>query len=199
MGFEACPDALAQTRHAAIEAAIRPGEVIAGSSPYKLAGAHGNVRPPEETKMTNTSITQNDTPTTPTTGDTSPFAEAVAKIQQALDMIAAAIPTIPLTLQSTRTYIRRRQGTMPVLIARAATAAEETPALQGLLDVAGTRHNLAFNDAIGPLFERMDPISRSNGSIRRGGAEAPPRTLSKRLPVTSRSGQGRALPAWRRG
>ncbi len=113
--------------------------------------------------MTNSSATQNDTPTTPTTptaGDTSPYAEAAAKIQQALDTIAAQIPAIPLTLQSTRTYIRRRQGTKPVLIARAATAAEETPALKGLLDVAAARDNLAFNDAFGPLFARMDRINQ---------------------------------------
>src|SRR5258706_4087525 len=114
-------------------------------------------------KRTTKSATKNATPTTPTTptvGDTSPYAEAAAKIQQALDTIAAEIPAIPLTLQSTRTYIRRRQGTKPVLIARAATAAEETPALKGLLDVAAARDNLAFNDAFGPLFARMDRINQ---------------------------------------
>src|SRR5258706_1054586 len=73
--------------------------------------------PHKEMKMTiNDSATQNDTPTTPTTptaGDTSPYAEAAAQIQQALDTIAAEIPAVPLTLQSTRTDIRRRQGTNP--------------------------------------------------------------------------------------
>src|SRR5258708_25518984 len=111
-------------------------------------------------KMTNNSATQNDTPTIPTVGDTSPYAEAVAKIQQALDTIAAETPTIALTMQSKRTYIRRRQGTKPELIDTAATAAEETPALQGLLDVAAARDNLAFNTAFGPLFARMDRISQ---------------------------------------
>ncbi len=113
--------------------------------------------------MTNDSVTQNDTtatPTTPTTGDTSPYAEAVAAIQKALDTIAAAIPAIPLTLQATRTYIRRRQNTKPELIDTAATAAEETPALQGLLDVAGARDNLAFNTAFGPLFARMNRVAQ---------------------------------------
>ena len=70
------------------------------------------------------------------------------------------IPAIPLTLQSTRTYIRRRQATKPELIDTAATAAEETPALQGLLDVASTRANLAFNTAFAPLFARMDRIGQ---------------------------------------
>src|SRR5258708_19244596 len=114
-------------------------------------------------KMTNNSATQNDTPTTPTTptvGDTSPYAEAVAKIQQALDTIAAEIPAIPLTLQATRTYIRRRQNTKPELIDTAATAAEETPALQGLLNVTAARDNLAFNTAFGPLFAPMDRIGQ---------------------------------------
>ncbi len=113
--------------------------------------------------MTNESVTQNDTtatPTTPTTGDTSPYAEAVATIQKALDSIAAVIPAIPLTLQSTRTYIRRRQGTKPELIDTAATAAQETPSLQGLLDVTAARDNLAFNTAFGPLFARMDRIGQ---------------------------------------
>jgi hypothetical protein len=112
--------------------------------------------------MTNNSITQNDTTTTPTptTGDTSPYAEAVAAIQKALDSIAVAIPTIPLTLQATRTYIRRRQSTKPELIDTAATAAEETPALQGLLDPAAARDNLAFNAAFGPVFARMDRIGQ---------------------------------------
>ncbi len=113
--------------------------------------------------MTNDSVTQNDTTatsTTPTTGDTSPYAEAVATIQKALDSIAAVIPAIPLTLQSTRTYIRRRQGTKPELIDTAATAAQETPSLQGLLDVTAARDNLAFNTAFGPLFARMDRIGQ---------------------------------------
>jgi len=113
--------------------------------------------------MTNNSVTPNDsttTPTTPTTGDTSPYAEAVATIQKALDSIAALIPAIPLTLQATRTYIRRRQNTKPELIDTAATAAEETPALQGLLNVTAARDNLAFNTAFGPLFARMDRIGQ---------------------------------------
>jgi hypothetical protein len=113
--------------------------------------------------MTNTSVTQNNTkatPTTPTTVDTSPYAAAVAMIQQALDTIAVAIPTIPLTLGQTRTYVRRRQNTKPELIGTAATAVDETPALRGLLDVAGARDNLAFNTAFGPLFARMDRIGQ---------------------------------------
>jgi hypothetical protein len=113
--------------------------------------------------MMNNSVKQNDTtatPTTPATGDTSPYAAAVATIQQALDTIAAAIPTIPLTIGQTRTYVRRRQSIKPELIDTAATAAEETPALQGLLEVAGARDNLAFNSAFGPLFARMDRIGQ---------------------------------------
>src|SRR5260221_12137337 len=113
--------------------------------------------------MTNNSVTPNDsttTPTTSTTGDTSPYVEAVATIQKALDSIAALIPAIPLTLQATRTYIRRRQNTKPELSDPAATAAEETPALQGLLNVTAARDNLAFNTAFGPLFARMDRIGQ---------------------------------------
>jgi hypothetical protein len=113
--------------------------------------------------MTNNSVTQHDTTTTtttPTMGDPSPYAEVVAAIQKALDSIAALIPAIPLTLGQTRTYIRRRLATKPELIDTAATATEETPALQGLLDVTAARDNLAFNTAFGPLFARMDRIGQ---------------------------------------
>ena len=89
----------AQARHAAIEAALPTGEVTTRSSSVKTGRRTRQCAPAQRTtKMTNTSVTQNDTkatPMTPTTGDTSPYAAAVATIQQELDTIAAAIPHDP--------------------------------------------------------------------------------------------------------
>ena len=109
----------------------------------------------------NSSVVQNDAPTTPAPAPAAgPYADAVATIQAALDAILAAIPATPLKQQSTVKYVRRRQGVKPELIAKAVTAAQTASVLQSLLDVPDARDTLAFGDAFRPIFDRMNGIAQ---------------------------------------
>jgi hypothetical protein len=112
-------------------------------------------------KMTNNSVTQNDTTATPPAGTASPYAAAAATIQQALDTIAAAIPPTPLRQQDSVKFIRQRQSVKPALMDKAANAAEASQLLQGLIDVPETRDTLDFSDTFLPLFEQMDRIAQN--------------------------------------
>ena len=109
----------------------------------------------------NSSVVQNDVPTTPGPAPAAaPYADAVAAIQAALDAIVAAIPATPLKQQSTVKYVRQRQGVKPDLIAKAVTAAQAAPVLQNFLDVTDARDTLAFSDAFRPVFDRMNGIAQ---------------------------------------
>src|SRR5258708_12695418 len=91
----------------------------------------------------NSSVVKNDVPATAP----DPYSQAVATIQQALDMILAAIPATPLKDQSPIAYVRKRQAVQPELISRAVTAAGTTPGLPSLLYYTDSRNTPSFTNA----------------------------------------------------
>ncbi len=108
--------------------------------------------------MTDKSVTQNESPVP---GGPDAYDEVAAQMQQALDTIASLIPTVELTLSDTVSYIRQRLGISLAEISEAATAAENSPQLESLMDVADARDMLAMNAALRPVFDRMDRVGAS--------------------------------------
>ena len=101
------------------------------------------------------SVTRSDSPVPVATLS---YDEIAARMQQALDTIASLVPRAPMTLGTTRPYIRQRLGVSPPVIAAAATAAEEESSLRGLMDLADTRDMLAMEWALRPVFDRMNMV-----------------------------------------
>ena len=92
-------------------------------------------------------------------GEALSYDEIAARMQQALDTIASLIPSVPMIMGNTVSYIRQRLGVSPTVIARAATAAEESSLLRGLMDVADTRDMLDMETALRPVFKRMNLVN----------------------------------------
>jgi hypothetical protein len=86
------------------------------------------------------------------------YDEAAARMQQALDTIASLIPIVQLTMSDTVSYIRQRLGVGLAEINQAATAAETTPSLASLMDVADARDMLAMHEALRPVLDRLGRV-----------------------------------------
>jgi hypothetical protein len=108
--------------------------------------------------MTRQSLTQNESPVP--VGPAA-YDEVAARMQEALDTIASLIPTVALTLEDTVSYVRQRLGISLAEISEAATAAENSPQLASLMDVADARDMLAMNAALRPVFDRIDRVGAS--------------------------------------
>lgn len=106
--------------------------------------------------MSNKNVAQSDSAAP---GEALSYDEIAARMQQALDTISSLIPSVPMTMETTVSYIRQRLGVSPKVIDRAATAAEESSLLRGLMDVADTRDMLDMEKALRPVFQRMNLVN----------------------------------------
>jgi hypothetical protein len=92
-------------------------------------------------------------------GEALSYDEIAARMQGALDTIASLIPSVPMIMGNTVSYIRQRLGVSPTVIARTATAAEESALLRSLMDVADARDMLDMEKALRPVFQRMNMVN----------------------------------------
>lgn len=106
--------------------------------------------------MSNKKVAQSDSAAP---GEALSYDEIAARMQGALDTIASLIPSVPMTIGTTVSYIRHRLGVSIKVIDRTATAAEESSLLRGLMDVVDTRDMLDMARALRPVFKRMNMVN----------------------------------------